>query len=311
MSSGAVWVEGKERTKKKRKKVGREREVEEGVEDERKGSILTITECVLVFRPVSPLRKMVSRLLRYGRLEMVWVMMSWRVLPSSLLLALTLFLHVIRLVFLRVSFTWLRLLTPRVNFFPFRLRLLSFFSGVSQILSFWEKCGACGTSLRKQSQSARMNVEGAPVKSEDVSAVLQYAASFRFWWRSAAIVKSLRRRRKKSRLLRWKLEAKKHRAWCAATSRDRCMRCGRNSTRMRMQGKCERPRWMEVEFNHMLNRRGKAHLGGHDTVRRVDPNGPVQKMFGLCLVPFGSESTVVVQKRRTQKSMTNMLKTSL
>ena len=33
------------------------------------------------------------------------------------------------------------------------------------------------------------------------------------------------------------------------------------------------PRWLEKDFNPKLKRWGKVHLGGHDVVRRVDPDG--------------------------------------
>ena len=68
----------------------------------------------------------------------------------------------------------------------------------------------------------------------------------------------------------------KHRAeWCAATSRCRCMRCGRNNTLLKTPGKCGSPGWLEKDFNHKLKRWGKAHLGEHDMARRVGPNGEV------------------------------------
>ena len=55
------------------------------------------------------------------------------------------------------------------------------------------------------------------------------------------------------------MEAKTHRmVWCAATSRYRCMTCGRSSEKMKMPGMCEGP---------------KVHVGGHDRVRRAGPKG--------------------------------------
>ena len=42
-----------------------------------------------------------------------------------------------------------------------------------------------------------------------------------------------------------KMDAKKHSTeWCVATSRYRCMRCGRNCKKMKMPGKCEGARWL-------------------------------------------------------------------
>ena len=39
-------------------------------------------------------------------------------------------------------------------------------------------------------------------------------------------------------------EAKKHRTeWCVAANEYRCVRCGKSSKHMKMQGACEGPRW--------------------------------------------------------------------
>ena len=72
-----------------------------------------------------------------------------------------------------------------------------------------------------------------------------------------------------------KMEAKRHRTeWCAAGSNYRCMRCGRSGKKMNMPGACEDPRWLGTDFNCKLMKiQGNTHLGGHDMVRRVDPNG--------------------------------------
>ena len=40
---------------------------------------------------------------------------------------------------------------------------------------------------------------------------------------------------------------------------------------MMMQGKCEGPRWLEQDSKHKLKRLRRAHLGGHDMVRKMDP----------------------------------------
>ena len=52
-----------------------------------------------------------------------------------------------------------------------------------------------------------------------------------------------------------------------------CVRCGRSSKKIKMPGTGERPRWLGKTPTKKLKRLGKAHLGGHDMVRRVDPNG--------------------------------------
>ena len=50
-----------------------------------------------------------------------------------------------------------------------------------------------------------------------------------------------------------KVEAKKHRTeWCVAASKYRCMRCVRNSKKMKMPGICEGPEWLGEDFNHKL-----------------------------------------------------------
>ena len=40
-----------------------------------------------------------------------------------------------------------------------------------------------------------------------------------------------------------------------------------------MPGTCDGPRWPEKDSNHKMKTWGKAQLGGHDMVKRVDPNG--------------------------------------
>ena len=64
------------------------------------------------------------------------------------------------------------------------------------------------------------------------------------------------------------LEAKKHRMeWCAATSKSRCVRCGRNINTMRMPWKCEGPRWTGRDGSHKLHTWRNAHLGEHNMIR--------------------------------------------
>ena len=80
-------------------------------------------------------------------------------------------------------------------------------------------------------------------ETEEVFAALQCAASGR-------IVKSSNTE---------KGEAKEHRTErCAAA----CMRCGRSSKYLKMQGKCEGPEWLCEDFKHKLGRWGNPRLGG-------------------------------------------------
>ena len=73
------------------------------------------------------------------------------------------------------------------------------------------------------------------------------------------------------------VEARKHRTeWCAAAIKCRCLTCGRSSTNLKIQGKCEGPKLLQEDSKHNLGRWSKSHLGGHDMVRRVDRNGETQ-----------------------------------
>ena len=61
---------------------------------------------------------------------------------------------------------------------------------------------------------------------------------FTVWWKNGKIVKRSRQSQKKSGS---KVEAEKHRTErCASSSLHLCMRCGRNSKKMKMPGKCGR-----------------------------------------------------------------------
>ena len=69
-------------------------------------------------------------------------------------------------------------------------------------------------------------------------------------------------------------EGKKHRTeWSAAANKYNCMRCGRSSNNVNMKGTCEGPKWLGKDSNHKFKRWGKAHLGGHFMLRRVDRHG--------------------------------------
>ena len=76
-------------------------------------------------------------------------------------------------------------------------------------------------------------------KGEEVHAALQYAASFHRAveeWHDCAELKP--RTKEKLIFVDENVEAKKHRTeWCAATTRYRCMRCGRNIQKMKPLGK--------------------------------------------------------------------------
>ena len=81
-------------------------------------------------------------------------MVNWRIVPSSPLLALTMFLFLVRLVFDPTASRDSESVSPQT---------LQLIGGVSQTLSFSDKRG--GTLLRTHSQKARMSVEATPVKS--------------------------------------------------------------------------------------------------------------------------------------------------
>ena len=103
-------------------------------------------------------------------------------------------------------------------------------------------------------------------------------------------------------------EARKHRTdWCAAANRYRCVRCGRSSKHLKIQGKCGQPKWMREDSKHKLVRWGKSHLGEHDTVRRVD--NWVQKVFGLFAATTGTkmdQSMQAFENGYERKSMGNL-----
>ena len=66
-------------------------------------------------------------------------------------------------------------------------------------------------------------------------------------------------------------EAKPRTEWCAAASKYRCMRCGRGSKHMKLQGTCTGPKSLAI----ILGTWRKQHMGGHDMVRRMDWQGEV------------------------------------
>ena len=116
-----------------------------------------------------------------------------------------------------------------------------------------------------RSGTAQFNKE-----EREVYAALQYAASCDCLvaeWHDCEEHKP--KPKEQSGLYRHNMEAKTHRTvWRAATRRYRCIRCGRNSNEVAREA-----RGSKVEENaiqRQVEKMGKAHLGEHDTVRRVD-----------------------------------------
>ena len=109
---------------------------------------------------------------------------------------------------------------------------------------------------------------------EVVYAALQYAASFHCLveeWKDCEEQEP--KSKEKCIIVDKKREVTEHKTeWCATASKYRCMRCGRGSKYMRMQGdsagKC-----LMKDSERKLGRLGKLHVGGHDMVRRVDGHG--------------------------------------
>ena len=65
---------------------------------------------------------------------------------------------------------------------------------------------------------------------------------------------------------------------CAEANRNRCMRCGKGSKYMKMQGRCDGPEFLSKRSGKW----GSRHLGGHDLVRRMDRQGGVLKWCRQC-----------------------------
>ena len=60
---------------------------------------------------------------------------------------------------------------------------------------------------------------------------------------------------------------------CDSECKYRCMRCGRSSNNMKMQGTCAGPKCLAEDSKHKVGRWEKSHFGGYDMVRRVDRQG--------------------------------------
>ena len=99
--------------------------------------------------------------------------------------------------------------------------------------------------------------------------------AFTVWWKNEKVVRNLSPGQQKKRtFVKKKEEAKKHQTeWCATANKYRCLRCGRSSKHVKMQGECQGPKWLREGSKHKLGRWSKSDLGGHDMVRRVDRHG--------------------------------------
>ena len=99
---------------------------------------------------------------------------------------------------------------------------------------------------------------------EEVCAAMLFAASFHCLVEERKDCEELKPTPKeKWTFVDQKGEARKHRTeWCAAAIKYRCLRCGRSSTNLKIQGKCEGPKWLQEDSKHKLGRWGKSHLGG-------------------------------------------------
>ena len=81
--------------------------------------------------------------------------------------------------------------------------------------------------------------------------------AFTVWWKNGKTVKKFLWPKPKERwvFVDKKAEATKHRTeWCAAASKDRCMRCGRISEQMNMRRTREGSRWLGMDLNHKFGR---------------------------------------------------------
>ena len=94
-------------------------------------------------------------------------------------------------------------------------------------------------AMLDRGEMAQIRVSTFQVRREEVCAAFAVRSQFSLLgWRCCWIVKNLSRRRRKVCLCDRKVEAKKHRTeWCATTTRDCCMRCGRSSKKVKLPGK--------------------------------------------------------------------------
>ena len=111
-------------------------------------------------------------------------------------------------------------------------------------------------------EMAKMRTSTVQQKREDVHAALQCAASFNCLVEEWQACKELwAKPKEKCTSVDRQVEAKNHRTeGRAAASKDRCMRCGRSSNKMKMPRTCEGPRGLEKDFQHKL-KCGKSAFG--------------------------------------------------
>ena len=91
---------------------------------------------------------------------------------------------------------------------------------------------------------------------EEVFAALQYAASFHCLVEELQDCEELEPKpQEKWTFANKKGKAQKHHTeWCAIAHKYRCVRCGRSSKNLKMQGKCVGPKWLTEDSTHKLGR---------------------------------------------------------
>ena len=107
---------------------------------------------------------------------------------------------------------------------------------------------------------AQIRTSTVQQRREEVCAALRYAAGFH--WRSGTILKKTRAQS----FVDTKNDKKHCTKWCAATSKYRCMRCGRSCNNTKTPGKRDGPMWMGKEFKLQFEKmengaRGRARHG--------------------------------------------------
>ena len=145
--------------------------------------------------------------------------------------------------------------------------------------------------------TAQIRASTVQQKREEVYAALQCAASFHCMmeeWHDCEKLKPGAEGNVDSSGQQF--EAKKLRTeGCAAASKYRCMRCGRNSKKMKMPG----PKVVGEGSQSRVGKMGKAHVRGHDKVRRVDPDGEALVCCKkCCAVPSWAEVDEPLQTRK-------------
>ena len=108
---------------------------------------------------------------------------------------------------------------------------------------------------------------------EEVYAALQYAASFRSLVEKRKDCEELKPKPKEKWIfVEQEKEETKHRTeWCAEANKNRCIRCGRGSKNMKMEGKCTGPKYL----SKMLGKWRNQHMQGEVLIWCT-------KMLGQC-----------------------------